>query len=224
MFLSDIFIFHIFGKHSSLWCIQTWNRGQYSCRQIKAFHISQVCSVLNVTLICRHWLVALYLHHCITNHFQSNFVGWGKWNADCFNGLCHTGSWINIEFLVGILSWICIKWWEIQHALDWIIHAKHSTFVIYSFSCSDECQPSKIWNTIRSTTVSPSQEVPLDVCYPVPALFQAVPPIQGHHGCLWPEHCIYGHFWHFLAIKWVKMAGTRKTCFGSRFRSTQMTT
>ena len=34
----------------------------------------------------------------------------------------------------------------------------------------------------------------LDVCYPVPALFQAVPPIQGHHGCLWPEHCIYGQF------------------------------
>ena len=72
MFLSDIFIFHIFGKHSSLWCIQTWNRGQYSCRQIKAFHISQVCSVLNVTLICRHWLVAFYLHHCTTYHFQSN--------------------------------------------------------------------------------------------------------------------------------------------------------
>ena len=126
------------------------------------------------------------------------------------------------------------------------------------------------------------QQVGLDVCYPVPALFQAVPPIQGHHGCLWPEHCIYGQFgasfspyghlerpfqdrklvpavqpgcvlsrssfvptcatrpesprpptartlhlwpfWHFLAIKWVKMAGTRKTCFGSRFRSTQMTT
>ena len=72
MFLSDICIFHIFGKHSSIWCIQTWNRGQYSCRQIKAFHISQVCSVLNVTLICRHWLVAFYLHHCTTYHFQSN--------------------------------------------------------------------------------------------------------------------------------------------------------
>ena len=85
MFLSDIFIFHNFGKHSSLWCIQTWNRGQYSCRQIIAFHISQVCSFLNVTLICRHWLVALYLHHCITNHFQCNFVGCGKCNTKYTN-------------------------------------------------------------------------------------------------------------------------------------------
>ena len=83
--------------------------------------------------------------------------------------------------------------------------------------------PMATWNS-HSRSENWFQQVGLDVCYPVPALFQAVPPIQGHHGCLWPEHCIYGHFWHFLAIKWVKMAGTRKTCFGSRFRSTQMTT
>ena len=68
------------------------------------------------------------------------------------------------------------------------------------------------------------QQFSLDVCYPVPALFQPVPPVQSRHGRLRPEHCIYGHFWLFLAIKWVKMAGTRNTCFGSRSRSTQMTT
>ena len=31
------------------------------------------------------------------------------------------------------------------------------------------------------------------MCYIVPALFQAVPPVQSHHGCLRLDHCIYGH-------------------------------
>ena len=83
--------------------------------------------------------------------------------------------------------------------------------------------PMATWNG-HSRSENWFQQVGLDVCYPVPALFQPVPPVQSRHGRLRPEHCIYGHFWHFLAIKWVKMAGTRNTCFGSRSRSTQMTT
>ena len=53
--------------------------------------------------------------------------------------------------------------------------------------------PLATWNG-HSRSENWFQQVGLDVCYPVPALFQAVPPIQGHHGCLWPEHCIYGQF------------------------------
>merc|ERR1712012_266231 len=53
--------------------------------------------------------------------------------------------------------------------------------------------PMATWNC-HSRSENWFQQVGLDVCYPVPALFQAVPPIQGHHGCLWPEHCIYGQF------------------------------
>merc|ERR1719351_371808 len=53
--------------------------------------------------------------------------------------------------------------------------------------------PMATWNG-HSRSENWFQQVGLDVCYPVPALFQAVPPIQGHHGCLWPEHCIYGEF------------------------------
>jgi len=53
--------------------------------------------------------------------------------------------------------------------------------------------PMATWNG-HSRSENWFQQVGLDVCYPVPALFQAVPPIQGHHGCLWPEHCIYGQF------------------------------
>ena len=46
--------------------------------------------------------------------------------------------------------------------------------------------PMATWNG-HSRSENWFQQVSLDVCYPVPALFQAVPPVQSHHG-------IYGHF------------------------------
>ena len=38
------------------------------------------------------------------------------------------------------------------------------------------------------------QQFSLDMCYPVPTLFQVVLPVQGHHGCVRLEYCIDGHF------------------------------
>ena len=53
--------------------------------------------------------------------------------------------------------------------------------------------PLATWNG-HSRSKKRYQQFSLEVCYPVPTLFQAVPSIKGHHSCLWPEYCIYGLF------------------------------
>ena len=68
-----------------------------------------------------------------------------------------------------------------------------------------------------------SLPTPPDVSSLDPTLIHLDPPFRSLQGCLWLGVPFMALFGQFLAIKWVKMAGSKMAVFGSRPSSTQWT-
>ena len=68
-----------------------------------------------------------------------------------------------------------------------------------------------------------SQHIPPDVSCLDPTLIRTDPPFWSLQACLWLGVPFMALFGQFLAIKWVKMAGSKKSPLGSRPSSTQWT-
>ena len=56
-----------------------------------------------------------------------------------------------------------------------------------------------------------------------PNLIHSDPPVWSCQACIWPDVPFMAIFGQFLAIKWVKMAGSKAAGVGSRSNSTPLT-
>ena len=68
-----------------------------------------------------------------------------------------------------------------------------------------------------------SQHIVPDVDGLDPTSIHADPPVWSRQACIWPDVPFMAIFGQFLAIKWVKMAGSKAAGVGSRSNSTPLT-